>query len=66
VTLTETGVNTGYSAARSLPRKDSVPDLGRRVLAVAKDDVLTTTYSTTAQPGRSANYTATTTVVKPC
>src|SRR5439155_1108357 len=66
VTLTETGVNTGVFSGTLSTSEGSVPDPAVGVLAVAKDDVLTTTYADSCNNlGGPANYTATTTVVKP-
>jgi uncharacterized repeat protein (TIGR01451 family) len=66
VTLTETGVNTGIFSGTLSTSEGSVPDPTVGVLAVAKDDVVTSTYNDAiSNNGGPATVTATTTVVKP-
>jgi len=66
VTLTETGVNTGVFSGSLATSEGVVANPAVGVLAVAKDDVVTTTYGDTCNNlGGPGNYTANTTVVKP-
>ena len=66
VTLTETGVNTGVFSGSLATSEGVVADPAVGVLAVAKDDVVTTTYGDTCNNlGGPGNSTANTTVVKP-